>query len=195
MIHPNSIVKWIDTAHEVHYETTLDKLFSLLPNKIVRANGEIEFVDLERDPTFHNVLVVQDVEGYSEILRMTKLTLSEQDYWLRMHAEPYSVDITPYTLIKTYDPAVEPNIGEAGEMIQRYVLKNPEKMSADHIQVYNEQRKLKLLQIPSITKIDDSCNYGYELVTASRFCTVNGITMFASDAVTIDELMDMGFMS
>lgn len=184
MIHRDSVVRWIDTTSGNGVQIdTIENLFSKFITKSVHIDDNTKVIYFH-DDSLH--IQINDITGYTPITSIVRLSISDSS-WLQI-VNVDNLVASPSCLIPTYDMNENSYLGFHGEVKRKYTLKMLNKIYGnDHIRIYDYQNKVDDYILPKIVNYSDQSEYGYVITTESRFCTVNGMHMFAADYVTVDE--------
>lgn len=184
MIHPDAKIRWINTSSGNGIQvTSIETLFSQFIMHSIKVDDKPTRVIHFYDGLSH--IKIHDMLGYTSIVSIIRSTMTS--HWVNI-TNVNNLKISDCCLIPVYDINKDPYIGFHGEVKRHYILKHPEKMTeTDRIRIYDEINKVDNYISPDINSDDDSKPYGYYIITESRFCTVNGVHMFASDNITTDE--------
>lgn len=182
MIHPNAQINWIDTASgDGMHTTSVETLFSkfIARSAIIDAGVRaVYFSDRGRIPDIY----IQDMTGYTPINSIGRSPAP--GCWLKIH-NAGDLEVTLDSIIPVYDIAEQPYLGFHGEMKRKYTLKTPEYITeTDFIRIYNPDSKLEDYIKPDIEVCNSGCSdYGYFIVTNSRFCTINGVHLYSTNEI------------
>lgn len=185
MIHPSTLIHWIDINSEEVVEDTISSLFQKYSYLREDGNNKISTIDFSRI----NVKI-QDLTGWTKI-KLVKLFNVEKIDWYRIEIADKSIVISGDALIPIYDN-LKPERGFHGEIKYPYTFKNPGKIfPCDNLRLYrgilndNEIEFASPSTILNLGLYDNA--YGYEVITQSRFFNANRIHMFGDDMLTIEE--------
>lgn len=191
MIHPDSNVKWIDAQSETQGEGNIGDLVSRYISKGTNV-GDIISIDFD---AWGKNIYIQDFQGYARIKSIWRHNSTNDVKWLKISAEGHVIIATDNTFFPVYkeDGHVLKH-GLNGAIRRLHTLKHAGKIdpTIDCLRIYDESEKVDTLAHPVIEILDPSevPSYGYEIFTAMRFYGVEGIYMFGSNEIKVDEFED-----
>lgn len=197
MLHPTSKVKWIDTHNETGSEIALYDLFIRYSMYAVPGGKNLRVINFDRLGKV-NQIKISDMFGYSDVVDITHKSMCLSDgCWVTLYAgDNHEVVISSDDCVPVYNMNEEPVRRANGMMQREYLLKTPTMIipGEDYLRIRTDDNRDEYVpaNVGDYTiKPDYKPNFdqfGYDIVTRSRFCNVNGVYMFAADVITQEEM-------
>jgi len=190
MLYPDTQIQYIDikdgeprykTINEFYQEYSHKSKIKISDN--VGTTSEIDFTDMN--------VKITDLFGWTQVLMVRKIIQKAGIRWADIVTANKQILISTGTLVPYYQKE-ETNIGFHGEVKHAYVLKNPSKANDnDCMRIHNGEtfdgNPIEFARQEIINTFEGNDNYGYEIITKSRFFNANDIHMFGSDHILTDE--------
>lgn len=187
MIHPNTQIQYIDIKLGEPKYNTVNDLYREYAHKANMLTDNCSIIDFGSN---YNVKVI-DLFGWTDIIQIKRIK-SDAIVWNNINVANKQILLSDDELIPFYD-IDETTRGFHGEVKYKYILKHLIKSdkSKDFIRIrkgedeFNNDIEFSPIRIHSVS--NDKTNYGYQLITKSRFFNGNDIHLFGEDTVLLNE--------
>lgn len=183
MIHPSTQIQYLDIktgeakykSVEEFYQEYCHKATVAWKSKVF----DISLIDFSKD----DLLKITDSFGWTDILSIAKIPfMHEIDSWYKIDGGDKSILVSSCEYVPTYNIRC-PKIGFHGEVKYNYTLKTPNEIKADdYLRLYrgkdNNGSIIEFADSITSKPIDDKYDYGFSIMTKSRFFNANRIHMF-----------------
>ena len=185
LIYKDQQIQFIDVNKELMKKDSIENIYQMYSHKIELYDNKFSYINFaDKD----NVKI-SDLYGWTEIFRFAKMP--NINTWKSIKVADKEIIISSETLIPCYD-INNPYRGFHGEVKYPYILKNPEKLtSEDWLRIHRgkDQNNNDIeFDHPIVNDfIPNNNEYGYDIITKSRFGNVNDVQILLSNNVTIEE--------
>ncbi len=190
MIYPTTKIQWLDFKEQLPFEESIQEMFQKYSHMFYRMKDN----DYNLDTIlFDQFIKVKDLTGWTDLISIKRIEKTKGVKWFNLRAmgSYENIIVSEDELIPIYI-INDHMVGFHGEVKYSYILMNPEKIPLDdnHKLRMHELTHLDLDFIPlSISHYScTNINYGYELITKSRFFNGNNIHLYGSDEISFDDV-------
>lgn len=187
MIHPNTQIQYLDIkVGEPRYNTVND-LYREYSHKANMLTDDCSVINFSSNSN----VKITDLFGWTDIIQIKRIK-SDNITWNNINVANKQILLSNDELIPFYD-INKTTIGFHGEVKYEYILKHLIKSdrSKDFLRIRNGENELgeniEFSPINIYSMSNDKTNYGYQLITRSRFFNGNDIHLFGCDAVLLNE--------